>query len=38
VQGSLAPDLELVEFLPEGALGNPHQDLYLLRKPALPGS
>jgi SAM-dependent methyltransferase len=30
----LAPRFELVEFVPEGALGNPHQDLYLLWKPA----
>jgi 2-polyprenyl-3-methyl-5-hydroxy-6-metoxy-1,4-benzoquinol methylase len=38
VQERLAADaLELVEFVPEGARGNPHQDLYLLRKPALPG-
>ena len=34
----LAADFELVEFVPEGARGNPHQDLYLLRKPALPRS
>ncbi|MDX6514871.1 MAG: hypothetical protein QOH73_537 [Gaiellaceae bacterium] len=38
VQESLARELELVEFVPEGARGNPHQDLYLLRRPALPGS
>lgn len=29
----LASDFELLEFLPEGAKGNPHQDLSLLRKP-----
>jgi SAM-dependent methyltransferase len=33
VQRELARDLELVEFVPEGAQGNPHQDLYLLRRP-----
>ena len=38
VTEQLASDFELVEFVPEGAQGNPHQDLYLLRKPALPGS
>ena len=38
VQESLARELELVEFIPEGAQGNPHQDLYLLRRPTLPGS
>jgi SAM-dependent methyltransferase len=38
VQEQLARDLELVELVPEGARGNPHQDLYLLRRPALPGS
>jgi SAM-dependent methyltransferase len=31
----LAGDFELVEFVPEGARGNPHQDLYLLRKPVV---
>jgi SAM-dependent methyltransferase len=34
VQQELARDLELVEFVPEGAQGNPHQDLYLLRRPS----
>jgi hypothetical protein len=29
----LAKDFELVAFIPEGAKGNPSQDLYLLRKP-----
>ena len=32
VEGTLAADLDLVDFEPEGAAGNPHQDLYLLRK------
>jgi hypothetical protein len=26
---------ELAEYQPEGATGNPRQDLYLLRRPAL---
>ena len=35
VQETLAGpgSLEPVEFVPEGATGNPHQDLHLLRKP-----
>lgn len=33
VQNRMAPGLELVEFTPEGARGNPRQDLYVLRKP-----
>jgi SAM-dependent methyltransferase len=35
VQETLAQagPLEPVEFVPEGATGNPHQDLHLLRKP-----
>jgi len=32
VEERLAAGLALVEFAPEGAKGNPHQDLYLLRK------
>jgi SAM-dependent methyltransferase len=32
VQEHLADGLDVVEFVPEGAKGNPHQDLYLLRK------
>ena len=32
VTKSLAAGLELVEFLPEGASGNPRQDLFLFRK------
>lgn len=32
VEGRLAAGLDVVEFAPEGARGNPHQDLYLLRK------
>jgi SAM-dependent methyltransferase len=33
VKERLAARLDVVEFLPEGAKGNPHQDLYLLKKP-----
>ena len=35
VRGTLAPaaGLEVVDFVPEGATGNPRQDTYLLRKP-----
>jgi SAM-dependent methyltransferase len=33
VQETLARGLDAVEFVPEGAEGNPHQDLFLLRKP-----
>jgi SAM-dependent methyltransferase len=33
VQETLAGRLEPVELVPEGAQGNPHQDLQLLRKP-----
>jgi SAM-dependent methyltransferase len=33
VESTLARGFQVVEFLPEGAAGNPHQDLYLLRKP-----
>jgi hypothetical protein len=29
-----AGGFEVVAFVPEGAWGNPHQDAYLLRKPA----
>jgi SAM-dependent methyltransferase len=32
VEEHLAAPLEVVEFVPEGATGNPHQDLYLLRR------
>ncbi len=32
VRAELARGLEIVDFRPEGAEGNPHQDLYLLRK------
>jgi SAM-dependent methyltransferase len=32
VKDRLASPFELVEFVPEGATGNPHQDLYLLRR------
>ena len=34
VRGTLAAGLELVDFIPEGAKGNPQQDLVLFRKPA----
>lgn len=34
VREHLANGLELVDHLPEGAKGNPHQDLYLFRRPA----
>jgi SAM-dependent methyltransferase len=33
VREELTPGLELVEHVPQGAKGNPHQDLYVLRKP-----
>jgi SAM-dependent methyltransferase len=33
VRDQLASDLEFVAYIPEGAKGNPHQDVYLLRKP-----
>jgi 2-polyprenyl-3-methyl-5-hydroxy-6-metoxy-1,4-benzoquinol methylase len=33
VQETLARGLEVLDFVPEGAEGNPHQDLFLLRKP-----
>lgn len=35
VREQLARGLELLEFVPEGARGNPRQDLYVLRKPAV---
>ncbi len=34
VMGRLARGLELLDAIPDGAAGNPHQDLFLLRKPA----
>jgi SAM-dependent methyltransferase len=34
VRQTLAAGLEVVDFVPEGALGNPRQDVVLLRKPA----
>ncbi|MCA1686502.1 MAG: class I SAM-dependent methyltransferase [Planctomycetia bacterium] len=34
VRSTLARGFEVVDFAPEGALGNPRQDVYLLRKPA----
>src|ERR1700682_191971 len=33
VRDTLAGDLQVVDFIPEGARGNPKQDLYVLRKP-----
>jgi SAM-dependent methyltransferase len=35
VRERLGAGLELVEEVPEGAKGNPHQDLFLFRKPAV---
>jgi SAM-dependent methyltransferase len=34
VSDTLGRGLELVDAVPDGAAGNPHQDLFLLRKPA----
>ena len=34
VRERLAPPFGAIAFRPEGALGNPHQDLWLLRRPA----
>jgi SAM-dependent methyltransferase len=34
VRDHLAPGLDLVAFIPEGAKGNPRQDLNVLRKPS----
>lgn len=36
VRSTLARDWQIAAFIPEGAWGNPSQDLYLLRKPAQP--
>jgi hypothetical protein len=33
VRDHMAKGLELVDFIPRGATGNPQQDLYILRKP-----
>jgi SAM-dependent methyltransferase len=33
MKSRFAPDFEFVDGIPEGALGNPRQDLYLFRKP-----
>ena len=33
VQEKLADGLTVVDFVPEGAKGNPSQDLYVLRRP-----
>lgn len=35
VEQRLAEGLELIQWVPEGAKGNPHQDLFLFRKPSL---
>ncbi len=32
VRGTLAQGFTVVDFVAEGASGNPHQDLFLLRK------
>ena len=37
VREKLAGELECVDFIPEGAKGNPHQDIFLLRKPKTGG-
>jgi SAM-dependent methyltransferase len=34
VRATLARGLDVLDFLAEGAVGNPRQDVYLLRKPA----
>ncbi len=34
VRGTLAKGFEVLDFIPEGALGNPRQDYYLLRRSA----
>ena len=36
VRNTLAKDYSIVAFRPEGALGNPSQDLYLLKKESAP--
>ena len=36
VCGTLARRFALIDFIPQGAKGNPRQDLILLRKPSLP--
>ena len=33
VENVLAPPWTIAAFISEGALGNPYQDLYLLRRP-----
>ena len=33
VRDQLAAGLDIIDFIPEGAKGNPRQDLYVLRKP-----
>jgi len=35
VRDRLAAGFEWLDFIPSGAKGNPHQDVYFLRKPAL---
>ena len=36
VRETLARNLDVIDFVPEGARGNPRQDVYLLQKPAPP--
>jgi SAM-dependent methyltransferase len=38
IRDHLATHYELMEFIPEGAKGNPRQDLTILRKPLPPSS
>jgi hypothetical protein len=33
VKEKLAAGYQVMDFIPEGAKGNPHQDMYLFRKP-----
>jgi SAM-dependent methyltransferase len=35
VRNKMARDLTFVDYIPEGALGNPRQDVFLLRKPTV---
>jgi hypothetical protein len=36
VRQKMARDLIVVDFVPEGAAGNPRQDVYLFQKPVVP--
>jgi SAM-dependent methyltransferase len=38
VREILAAEFDVIDMIPEGALGNPSQDLYLLRKPLHPAA